>query len=150
MADLRNIVFDCAHPASLARFWAAALSSYEVAPYDDAELARLRANGIFDIEDDPSVLVQPVDGAAGPRLLFMRVPDGKVGEPRAGRHMHLDLRPADRSRDDEVVRLKEIGATEYEDHREPDGTGWVTMADPEGNLFCVEQAAPGRLAFHDR
>ena len=25
----------------------------------------------------------------------------------------------------------------YEDHRRPDGTGWVTLLDPEGNEFCV-------------
>jgi hypothetical protein len=45
--------------------------------------------------------------------------------------------PTNGGRDDEVKRLKALGATEYEDHRKPDGTSWVTMADPEGNLFCV-------------
>jgi Glyoxalase-like domain len=23
------------------------------------------------------------------------------------------------------------------DHRRPDGSGWITMADPEGNEFCI-------------
>jgi hypothetical protein len=46
MARLGDIVFDAAHPASLARFWAAALDGYSDAPYDDEELARLRANVI--------------------------------------------------------------------------------------------------------
>ncbi|WP_276206319.1 VOC family protein [Thermoactinospora rubra] len=32
MARLHDVVFDCARPASLARFWAAALEGYEVAP----------------------------------------------------------------------------------------------------------------------
>jgi len=41
MARLHDVVFDCRHPASIARFWAAALDGYEVAPYDEAELARL-------------------------------------------------------------------------------------------------------------
>jgi hypothetical protein len=41
MAQLRDIVIDCSHPASLARFWAAALDGYAIAPYDDAEIARL-------------------------------------------------------------------------------------------------------------
>ena len=59
--------------------------------------------------------------------------------------MNLDVMPTDRSLDDEVERLKGLGATEYEDHRKPDGTGWVTMADPEGNLFCVERSAPERV-----
>jgi len=51
----------------------------------------------------------------------------------------------DGSRDDEVEWLKKIGATEYEDCRKPDGTGWVTMADPEGNPFCVERSATERI-----
>jgi hypothetical protein len=53
--------------------------------------------------------------------------------------------PTDRNRDDKVERLKSLGATEYEDHRKPDGTGWVTMTDPEGNLFCVERSAAERI-----
>src|SRR5215472_14388519 len=134
MAKLRTIVVDCVHPAPLARFWAAALTDYEVAPYDEAELARLRANGIFDIEDDPSVLVQPVAGTAGPRLLFVRVPEPRVGKNR----LHLDLGCDDPSV--QAERLRAIGATVHEDHRTPDGSGWVTMADPEGNLFCVESS----------
>jgi hypothetical protein len=23
------------------------------------------------------------------------------------------------------------------DHRRPDGSGWITLADPEGNEFCI-------------
>jgi hypothetical protein len=56
----------------------------------------------------------------------------------------LDVMPTDRTRDEEVKRLLALGATEYEDHRNADGTGWVTMADPEGNLFCVERSATER------
>jgi hypothetical protein len=32
------------------------------------------------------------------------------------------------------------------DHRQPDGTGWVVLADPEGNEFCVERSASERAA----
>jgi hypothetical protein len=42
MARIHEIVFDCRHPASIARFWAAALGDHEIAPYDEAELPRLR------------------------------------------------------------------------------------------------------------
>lgn len=49
--------------------------------------------------------------------------------------------PTNGNRDDEVKRSLGVGATVYEDHRKPDGIGWVTMADPEGNLFCVERSA---------
>ncbi|MFF4447170.1 VOC family protein [Streptomyces sp. NPDC001502] len=37
-----------------------------------------------------------------------------------------------------------LGATVVGDHRRPDGTGWVTLADPEGNEFCVKQSAAER------
>ena len=33
------------------------------------------------------------------------------------------------------------GASIVTDHRRDDGSGWVTMADPEGNEFCVERSA---------
>ena len=66
-------------------------------------------------------------------LLFLPVPEGKVVKNR----MHLDLLPTARSRDEEVERLLGIGATLVEDHRKADGAGWVTLADPEGNEFCV-------------
>ena len=36
------------------------------------------------------------------------------------------------------------GATLYEDHRAPDGRGWVTLLDPEGNEFCIERSATER------
>jgi hypothetical protein len=35
------------------------------------------------------------------------------------------------------------------DRRRPDGTGWVTMADPEGNEFCVERSDLERSATDD-
>jgi hypothetical protein len=67
------------------------------------------------------------------RLLFIDVPDEKVVKNR----IHFDLCPTDGTRDEEVERLLALGATEVADHRTPDGGGWVTMADPEGNEFCV-------------
>ena len=66
-------------------------------------------------------------------LLFIRVPDQKEIKNR----VHLDLRPVDRTREEEVERLLALGATLYEDHRRSDGSGWITLMDPEGNEFCV-------------
>ena len=71
------------------------------------------------------------DGAN--RLLFIDVPDTKQVKNR----LHLDLRPTEGSRDDELARLLELGATEVDDRRLPDGRGWVVLADPEGNEFCI-------------
>ncbi|MEV0681659.1 VOC family protein [Actinosynnema sp. NPDC050436] len=124
MARVHDIVFDSKHPASLARFWAAVLDGYQVAPYDEEELRRLKDNGIDDPEDDPTVLV--VAGPGLPRYFFVLVPEGKVVKNR----VHLDL-----SADDpavEVARLVELGAVAVREFE-----GWTQMADPEGNEFCV-------------
>jgi hypothetical protein len=125
VARIRDVTFDSAHPATTARFWAAALDGYDIAPYDDAELDRLRERGIDDVNDDPTVLVEPADGSP-PRLFFQLVPEAKVAKNR----VHLDLASDDRAA--EVARLGSLGArvqAEYEH--------WTTMTDPDGNEFCV-------------
>jgi predicted enzyme related to lactoylglutathione lyase len=66
-------------------------------------------------------------------LLFIRVPDAKQVKNR----VHLDIRPVDCSREEEVERVVGLGARLYEDHRRPDGSGWITLTDPEGNEFCI-------------
>jgi predicted enzyme related to lactoylglutathione lyase len=43
----------------------------------------------------------------------------------------------DETRDADVGRILGLGATLLEDHRRADGLGWVVLADPEGNEFCV-------------
>jgi hypothetical protein len=126
MARLRDIVVDCAYPAALARFWAAALENYAVAPYDEDELQRLRSIGVDDPEDDPTVLVIGLPGL--PRLWFQKVPEPKTVKNR----MHLDLACDDA--DAEVTRLVTLGAR-VADHQPNDALIW--MEDPEGNEFCV-------------
>ena len=123
MASLGDVVFDCSHPASLARFWAAAVDGYAVAPYDDEEIARLQSLGYSGPEDDPGVIVE---SDHLPRLYFQLVPEGKVAKNR----LHLDLRTDDL--ESEVARLVRLGATvlaTYEGRR--------VLADPEGNEFCL-------------
>jgi hypothetical protein len=127
VGTIREIAIDCARPASLARFWAAALDGYAVAPYDDEEIERLRSIGIFDVEDDPTVLVE----GPGPGLFLQRVPEPK----RVKNRVHIDLVAADP--DSEIRRLLSLGASivqTYDSH--------VWLADPEGNEFCVS-LAPG-------
>ncbi|MFC0531096.1 VOC family protein [Phytohabitans kaempferiae] len=122
---VRWIDFDCADPDKVANFWSEALG--------------LRRDPDDKPDDDECAVLTGTDPIEG-GLLFQRVPEGKVGKNR----VHLDLQPTDRTRDEEIERLKGLGATEYEDHRKLDGTGWMTMADPEGNLFCVERSAAER------
>jgi hypothetical protein len=126
MARLQDVVFDSRHPASIARFWAAVLDGYRVAPYDEAELARLRGEGIFDPEDDPNVLVEAPDGQ--PRIFFQLVAEPKIVKNR----VHLDLRCD--CVEDELERLTGLGASvvsEYDDH--------LVLRDPEGNEFCLSR-----------
>jgi Glyoxalase-like domain len=125
MARIHDVTFDSPHPASIARFWAAALDGYDVAPYDDAELERLRGLGIEDVDDDPSVMVEAADGSP-PRLCFQLVPEPKAVKNR----VHLDLATDDRAA--EVDRLSSLGARVLAEHEH-----WTTLADPDGNEFCV-------------
>jgi hypothetical protein len=73
------------------------------------------------------------DPGNGHQLLFIEVPDEELPAKR----IHLDLRPRERSREEEVEWLLTYGATQLADHRTSDGGGWVIFADPEGNQFCI-------------
>jgi len=95
MAQLRDIVIDCSHPAWLARSWAAARDGYAVAPYDAEEIKRLRSVGIIDVEDDATVLVE----GPGPRLFLQRVPEGNYT-------VSLIQAPTDRQRGNEMRKLR--------------------------------------------
>ncbi|MEU9475980.1 VOC family protein [Streptomyces sp. NPDC048191] len=118
---IRHVTVDCADPYALAGFWARALGGSLA---DD------------DFPGDPEALVT----SASATMLFVRVEDRKSVKNR----VHLDLQPQDRTRDEEVERLLALGATLQGDHRRPDGSGWVTLHDPEGNEFCVERGAAER------
>jgi len=119
-SPVHHVTFDCLDPYALATFWAEAVGGRL---HDDDE------------PGDPSVLV--THGATP--LLFEQVPDGKAVKNR----VHLDLKPQlPRAR--EVQRLVGLGASVLHDRTRPDGSGWVVMADPEGNEFCVERSAAER------
>jgi hypothetical protein len=95
--------------------------------------------GYTDLPDDPNepghVECMIVDPTSGHRILFIEVPEPKQVKNR----LHFDLRPRTGTRDEEVERLLGLGATQVADHRDEHGpgTGWVTLADPEGNELCV-------------
>ena len=56
--------------------------------------------------------------------------------------VHLDLRPREGSRDDELARLLAHGATAVDDRRNPDGTGWAVLADPRATSSAPCAARP--------
>jgi hypothetical protein len=119
---VRTVTFDAHDPYELAGFWLQVLRAER--PDDDHP-------------GDPYASV-PTEGLT---VLFEKNNDEKIVKNRA----HLDLEP-DTTRDEEVAWLLTLGATIAYDRREPDGTGWVTMLDPEGNEFCVLRSAAERAA----
>ena len=114
---IHSITFDCADARALATFWSGLLGW----------------NVYYD--DDPEVVVAPSFPNPGMGLLFIPVPEGKTAKNR----LHLDIAPDEGTRDEAVERALTAGGTVIGDHRNDDGTGWVTMADPEGNEFCIER-----------
>ena len=116
-----ELAIDCADPGGLARFWCAVLD-YEVQDEDD------------EVVTIGSPVVPEGRRRAGPvppTLTFARVPEGKTIKNR----VHLDVNPTDREQDEEVRRLLALGAR-HADVGQGDAS-WVTLADPEGNEFCV-------------
>ncbi|GLY32297.1 VOC family protein [Kineosporia sp. NBRC 101731] len=109
-----NFCIDARDPRAQVAWWAQVLDDFR--PADD------------DGTDDEVELIGP----AGRSLIFLRVPEPKTVKNR----MHICVRPVDCTRDEEVQRLLDIGATLVNDLRQDD-SGWAVLADPEGNEFCV-------------
>jgi hypothetical protein len=134
MAATVQVTFDCADPLGLGTFWAAVLGYVEQPPPDGFATwdAFLDSVGIPD-DDRDSVYAIVDPGGAGPRFLFLRVPEGKVAKNR----MHLDVNVGkDRmhAKADELVGLGATRGREFDDT-----TGhWIVMQDPEGNEFCLQ------------
>jgi predicted enzyme related to lactoylglutathione lyase len=109
-----DLVLDCADAGALTSFWQQALG-YRV----------------YFAADHVAVLVPDDDTNASP-LVLQQVPEPKSGKNR----MHLDI-VVDEV-EPEVARLQGLGARRLHDGVQSIGpTQWVTMADPEGNEFCV-------------
>jgi hypothetical protein len=115
---IAHTTVDCADAYALSRWWQEVLDYVE-----DPEDPNLPGH--------VECLIQARDG--GHRLLFVEVPEAKQVKNR----IHFDLRPTQGTRDDELARLVDLGAKPVDDLRKPDGTGWMVLADPEGNEFCI-------------
>jgi len=134
-----QIAIDCRDPHAQADFWAAALGySFDRDPdfirqmidqgrASDADT--LVHDGIL-VWADGDAINPPHPGL--PRIYLQRVPEGKVGKNR----VHLDVHVGREQRDAQVERLVKLGATRLYDGQQGPHS-WVTMADPEGNEFCV-------------
>jgi predicted enzyme related to lactoylglutathione lyase len=110
---LENVTFDCADATALATFWAAVLGQ--------------------DVDAGGNESFATVNKAGdGPTLMFVQVPEERAGKNR----LHLDLATADWSA--EIDRLVALGAKRLDEYDEY-GAHWVTLADPEGNVFDLAE-----------
>lgn len=83
-------------------------------------------------------MLLPPDGDGGPQLLLQQVPEAKTTKLR----MHLDIHTPDIEA--EAGRLANLGARRASTETMAEhGSHWVLMEDPEGNEFCVCDAAGG-------
>jgi hypothetical protein len=140
MAFEFQVAVDCAHPHDLADWWAEALG-WQVEPQDEAFIRRMLAEGAASESETTrhrgalvwrsgAAITSP--DAGRPRVLFQSVPEAKTVKNR----LHLDVRVGPERQAAEVARLLRLGATELWRGALGPHT-WVTMADPEGNEFCV-------------
>ncbi|WP_346621423.1 VOC family protein [Blastococcus montanus] len=135
-----QMTIDCSEPHELADWWAEVLG-WQVEAQDEAFIRRMVESGAAAEEDTTrhrGALVWRMGAAVRspdpgrPRLLFQLVPEPKAGKNR----LHLDVRVGPEAREAELTRLLALGATEL--WRASQGPyEWVTLADPEGNEFCL-------------
>jgi hypothetical protein len=138
-----HIVFDCANPDLVARFWMEALCGYDFPmPVPDGFLSWdewADAQGI-PVEQRPTGRTLVDKDRDRPDIFFLQVPEAKAGKNR----LHLDIKVApglsgaDRRTkiEQEAQRLATLGATIFRPMDLPEGF-YLIMQDPEGNEFCV-------------
>jgi hypothetical protein len=143
MAYTFQIVIDCADPHVLADWWAETLG-WQVERQDEAFIRLMIEQGKATEGDTRmynGALVWREGAAIHPnveksperaRILFQEVPEAKTVKNR----VHLDLRIGDDDAGAVRERLKARGATALHPGQQGPHT-WLTMADPEGNEFCV-------------
>jgi hypothetical protein len=149
MAYEFQVTLDCADPHPLADWWTETLG-WKVEPSDEAFIKRMISAG-YATEDDTKrhndVLVWKAGAAIrhpegllrAPRVLFQLVSEPKTVKNR----MHLDVRIGADDVESAVARLIGRGAKFLHNGHQGPYT-WVTLADPEGNEFCVSRSAsPG-------
>lgn len=153
MSSTIQITFDARDPRALSIFWGEVLGYVHPAPpgvelpegadplaaWDDfleaAEVPPEQRNSASALEDPEG---------AGPRIFFQQVPEDKAAKNR----VHLDVRTASDLRGDERMvaleaeceRLMSLGGKRLARHepQAPTSIGFIVMADPEGNEFCLD------------
>jgi catechol 2,3-dioxygenase-like lactoylglutathione lyase family enzyme len=145
MAREIQVTIDCADPDRLMRYWCEVLGYERDAPppgfatWDEA----LDAFGVPPEARNTRSACHDPEGV-GPRLFFQQVPEGKSAKNR----LHLDVRAAPGLQGEERMaafeaecdRLVALGGTRLARHEPepPLSHGFVVMADPEGNEYCLD------------
>jgi predicted enzyme related to lactoylglutathione lyase len=108
-----HVVIDSQRADDIAAFWSALLER----PVTEG------ANQFF-------AMIRASEDSSFPAMMFLAVPEPRQGKNR----LHLDLVATDLSA--EVDRAVGLGATKVAEFDEY-GTRWVTLTDPEGNVFDI-------------
>ena len=114
----KAVTFDCADATVVGHFWSGLLGR----PIDSKPTPPSSAFASIGLGDSTRIA-----------YMFIQVPETK----RMKNRVHLDLESDDVAGD--VERAVALGATHIHDKDEFD-IRWTTLADPEGNEFCI--AAP--------
>jgi hypothetical protein len=140
-----QITVDCKNPHDLADWWAETLD-WAVEPQDEGFIRSMIEQG-FAAETDTithngklvwrdGAAIRPVEelDAKQParRLLFQTAPEEKTVKNR----VHWDVRLDGRDKDEVRTELEARGAT-FLWTASQGPHSWHTMADPEGNEFCI-------------
>jgi len=140
-----QVVVDCQNPHDLADWWAETLG-WAVEPQDEAFIRSMIEQGYATDAETTThggrlvwrtgAAIRPVEEieAKAPerRVLFQTVPEQKTVKNR----VHWDVRLDGRDKDEVRTELEARGATFLWTANEGPHS-WHTMADPEGNEFCI-------------
>jgi hypothetical protein len=139
-----TLTFDCHDVAAMAGFWTVALGYVDAPPPEgwDSWEAWLRHFEVPEDEWTDGLQLEDPQGVL-PSVGFLKVPEPKTAKNR----LHLDLQVAggrhvDQDKREELIEamvdlLIEAGGTVSYRSIEAGALDHVTMADPEGNEFCV-------------
>ena len=153
MSRTIQVTFDARDPRALSCFWRDVLGYVHPGPpgvglsadadpllaWDDF----LAASGVSEQQRNTASALEDPDGS-GPRLFFQQVAEEKVAKNR----VHLDVRAAPGLEGEERMaaleaeceRLIGFGAMRLRrvEPAPPMSAGFIVMADPEGNEFCLD------------
>jgi hypothetical protein len=139
-----TLTFDCHDAATMARFWTVALGYVDSPPPEgwDTWEDWLRHFEVPEEEWGDGASLEDPQGVL-PSVGFLKVPEPKTAKNR----LHLDLqvsggRQVDQAKREQLIEgmvgvLVDAGASVSYRSLQAGELDHVTMADPEGNEFCV-------------